>query len=86
MTPHVKLNVQMPADCSARVFPFLTNFPFFISGSASASDEANNFDGYHAGIRGLLFFQRTYPTLPFTSWCLSSVYARGSMRCSALPT
>jgi len=22
MTPHVKLNVQMPADCSARVFFF----------------------------------------------------------------
>jgi len=35
----------------------------------------NNVDGYHAGIRGLLL--RAYPTLLVTSWCLSSVYARG---------
>lgn len=35
-----------------------------------ASDEADNCDGYQAAIRGLLFFQRTYPTVFFTSWCL----------------
>jgi len=26
MTPHVKLNVQIPADCTARAFFFLINF------------------------------------------------------------
>jgi hypothetical protein len=54
MTPHVKQTAQIPADSTARVFSFLVNF--FCLRSISASDEADNFDGYHAGIRGLLFF------------------------------
>jgi len=53
MTPHVNRLVQNSAETTARAFFFLINvFPF--KGSVNASDEASNFDDYHAGIRGLL--------------------------------
>ncbi|WP_284205864.1 hypothetical protein, partial [Psychromonas marina] len=44
----------------------------------NVQNEASNFVGYHADIRGLLTYWLAAPTLLISSWHLSSVYVRGS--------